>query len=97
MGSLAGTCLLNRRQPQQKLERFAARTLAGVPDDATHSTALREAERRIGVQLSDAEKIAAADYLIDNSGTLTETERQVNKIYKELQQLAAGKRSETLS
>jgi dephospho-CoA kinase len=49
---------------------------------------LRDAERRIGAQLSDQEKAAAADYLIDNSGTRAETERQVNAIYKELQKLA---------
>jgi dephospho-CoA kinase len=84
-------------EPQQKLERFAVRTLRGMQDDVQRSQALREAERRIGIQLSDAEKIAAADYVIDNSGTVTETERQVNKIYKELQQLAAGRRSESLS
>jgi dephospho-CoA kinase len=84
-------------EPQQKLERFAVRTLRGMQDDVQRSQALREAERRIGIQLSDAEKIAAADYVIDNSGTVTETERQVNKIYKELQQLAAGRRPESLS
>ncbi|HJX00146.1 MAG TPA: dephospho-CoA kinase [Terriglobales bacterium] len=84
-------------EPQQKLERFAVRTLRGMQDDVQRSQALREAERRIGIQLSDAEKIAAADYVIDNSGTVTGTERQVNKIYKELQQLAAGRRPESLS
>ena len=78
--------------PQQKLERFAGRVLgAHSQDQAEHAKALREAERRIGAQLSDAEKIAAADYVIDNSSTLAETERQVNKIVKELQLLASAK------
>jgi len=78
---------------QQKLERFAKRALSGNwNDESSHARALLEAERRIGAQLSDQEKIAAADYVIDNSGELSQTERQVNKVYKELQQLAAAKR-----
>jgi dephospho-CoA kinase len=79
-------------QPQQKLERFAKRTLTTNSDhESNRAKALSEAERRIGAQLSDQEKIAAADYVIDNSGELSQTERQVSKIYKELQQLAAGR------
>jgi len=77
---------------QQKLERFAARSMTGENQDkARHNVALRDAERRIGSQLSQEEKITAADYVIDNCGTLAETERQVNAIWKELQQLASGK------
>ena len=77
---------------QQKLERFASRSMtAGTHDEAQRNEALRDAQRRIGSQLSQEEKITAADYVIDNSGTLPETERQVNVIWKELQQLAAGK------
>jgi dephospho-CoA kinase len=80
-------------RPQQKLERFAKRTLkSDLSDESERARALSEAERRIGAQLSDQEKIAAADYVIDNSGELSHTERQVNKVYKELQQLAAAKR-----
>lgn len=79
-------------QPEQKLERFANRTLnISLDDELIRAKLLSEAERRIGAQLSDQEKIAAADYVIDNSGELSQTERQVNKIYKELQQLAAGR------
>jgi dephospho-CoA kinase len=78
--------------PEQKLERFAKRTLNANPaHESNRAKALSEAEQRIGAQLSDQEKIAAADYVIDNSGELSQTERQVNKIYKELQQLAAGR------
>lgn len=79
--------------PQQKLERFARRALgANGSDETQRAKALRDAEKRMGAQLSQDEKIAAADYVIDNSGTLVETERQVNKIFKELQQLAIQKR-----
>jgi len=75
---------------EQKLERFAQRVLGtGVCNKDELEKALREAERRLGAQLSESEKIAAADYVIDNSGSLAETERQVNKIFKELQTLAA--------
>lgn len=76
-------------RPQQKLERFASRVLGDREiHENERALALQEAERRLGAQLSEAEKIAAADYVIDNSGTLTETERQVNKVMKELQVLA---------
>lgn len=79
--------------PQQKLERFASRALgANGPDETQRAKALRDAEQRMGAQLSQDEKIAAADYVIDNSGALAETEGQVNKIFKELQQLAIQKR-----
>jgi dephospho-CoA kinase len=78
--------------PKQKLERFAARVLgADVQNEAERAKALREAETRIGAQLSEAEKIAAADYVIDNSSTLAETERQVHRISRELRVLASAK------
>ena len=77
-------------KPEQKLERFAGRmpaTEGNVHEQRLQT--LRDAERRMGLQLSDEEKIAAADYVIDNSGSLADTERQVNAICKELQQLAS--------
>ncbi|HEX4663527.1 MAG TPA: dephospho-CoA kinase [Terriglobales bacterium] len=84
--------------PRQKLERFAGRVLdAHVRNDEERAKALREAERRIGAQLSDAEKVAAADYVIDNSGTLAETELQVTRIAKELQLLASAKQRASTS
>ena len=79
--------------PQQKLERFAARAQGSTGvDEAQRAKALRDAERRMGAQLSEEEKIAAADYVIDNSGTPAETERHVSKVFKELQQLVNQKR-----
>ena len=45
-----------------------------------------DAARRIDSQLSVEEKKQFADYVIDNSGTLAETERQVDEIWKKLQQ-----------
>ena len=79
--------------PQQKLERFLKRAPnVNVNDESDRATILSEAKQRMTAQLSDQEKIAAADYVIDNSGETSETERQVSKVYKELQQLAVGKR-----
>lgn len=76
-------------RPQQKLERFASRVLGDRSfENDEHARAVQEAEKRLGAQLSEDEKIAAADFVIDNSGTLTETERQVNKVFKELRALA---------
>ena len=79
--------------PQQKVERFTTRALRGKEiGEAERAKALHDAERRMGAQLSEEEKIQAADYVIDNSGTLPETERQVNRVFKELQHLASQKR-----
>ena len=79
--------------PQQKLERFLKRAPnVNLNDESDRAKILSEAKQRMAAQLSDQEKIAAADYVIDNSGETSETECQVSKVYKELQQLAVGKR-----
>jgi len=62
-------------QPEQQLERLMART--------TLSRA--EAERRIAAQMSGEEKRRLADYVIDCSGELEETRRQVADLYPQLQ------------
>jgi len=68
---------------QRKVERFAGR--AGIPLDAARA----EVERRSAAQLSDEDKARRADYVIDNSGSLEETEGQVEKIWSKLQKLAS--------
>ncbi|MBV9074914.1 MAG: dephospho-CoA kinase [Acidobacteria bacterium] len=75
--------------PEQKIERFAKRMMSPDASDEERRQALRDAEKRMGAQLSDAEKMAAADFIIDNSGTLADTERQVVRVAKELQKQAA--------
>ena len=65
-------------QPEQRIERWSQRL------KVDQETARREVERRMAAQLPDEEKIKAADYVIDNSGSLDETSRQVKKIYAEL-------------
>ena len=43
-----------------------------------------DAERRVAAQLPIEQKRALADFVIDNSGSLDETERQVRDLYAEL-------------
>ncbi len=65
---------------EQKIERFARRT--NLPLQAAHA----EVERRSAAQLSDEEKARHADYVIDNSGSTEDAERQVEQIWHELRQ-----------
>ena len=68
---------------EQKVERFAAR------HGLAPAAARVEVERRMKAQLSDEEKVRAADYVIDNSGSLSQTQQQVGVIWGELSALAA--------
>jgi dephospho-CoA kinase len=43
-----------------------------------------EARARIAAQAPQADKLAAADFVIDNDGSLDETERQVRRVWGEL-------------
>ncbi len=69
---------------ERRVERYAQRT--GIPLAA----ALSEVERRSAAQLPDEEKVRRADYVIENSGVVEETERQVEQIWNTLQTLAGG-------
>jgi dephospho-CoA kinase len=46
-----------------------------------------EARQRIASQLPLADKVKRARWVIDNAGTLEDTRRQVERIWKELQRL----------
>ena len=70
--------------PGQKVERFVSRMGPSMEPEAGRV----EAERRIAAQLPESHKADAADYVIDNSGTLAATEAQVDWIYSELANLA---------
>ena len=69
-------------QPRAAGQRWAQRL------KVDQETARREVARRMAAQLPDEEKIKAADYVIDNSGSLDETSRQVREIYAELKREA---------
>lgn len=68
--------------PEQRIERWARRL------NVDEETARREVTRRMAAQLPDGEKIKAANYVVDNSGSLDETRRQVKEIYAELRKEA---------
>jgi dephospho-CoA kinase len=71
---------------EQRIVRFAARHK--LPLEA----ARQEVERRMAAQLPEAEKIKAADYVIDNSGTLDQTRQRVRQVWQELRSGALGTR-----
>jgi dephospho-CoA kinase len=63
---------------EQRIVRFAARQKLDL------EAARKEVARRMAAQLSDAAKIKAADYVIDNSGTLDQTREQVRQVWEKL-------------
>lgn len=69
--------------PEQRVGRFAAR------QKIDFESAKREVERRMAAQLPDEEKIRAADYVINNSGSLEQTREQVGVVWEKLRAQAA--------
>jgi dephospho-CoA kinase len=63
---------------EQRVARFAARQKLDL------EAARKEVSRRMAAQLPEAEKIKAADYVIDNSGSLDRAREQVQDIWKKL-------------
>lgn len=63
---------------EQRVVRFAARHKLAI------DIARKEVERRMAAQLPEAEKIKAADFVIDNSGSLDQTRAQVLQAWKQL-------------
>ena len=59
---------------EQRVERMASRL--GISQDAARA----EVARRMAVQWPDSEKINAAHFVIDNSGSMEETEQQVREV-----------------
>jgi dephospho-CoA kinase len=64
--------------PEQRASRFAARQKIDL------ESAREEVERRMAAQLPDEEKIKAANYVIDNSGSLEHTREQVLQVWGKL-------------
>jgi dephospho-CoA kinase len=73
------TCPLETR-----VQRWMAR------NSVDEVSARRELERRMAAQWPEEKKVAAADFVIDNSGSVPEVEAQVREIFEVLQQGAAG-------
>jgi len=70
---------------EQRVTRFAARQKLD-PDAAR-----KEVARRMAAQLPETEKIKAADYIIDNSGSLEHTQQQVGQVWEKLRPEAISK------
>jgi dephospho-CoA kinase len=63
---------------QQRVERWAQRF------NLDPETARLEVTRRMMAQAPDEAKLQAADFVIDNSGSIEETKAQVKKVYEAL-------------
>ena len=63
---------------EQKVGRYAQR--AKISLDAARA----EVQRRSAAQMPDGEKARHADYLMDNSGSIDDTARQVDAVWAEL-------------
>lgn len=62
-------------KPEQRVERWARHMHVDM------ESARIEVERRMAAQWSDEAKVQAADYVIDNSGSIEETRHRVEEIY----------------
>jgi dephospho-CoA kinase len=69
-------------RPEQRAERWAYSRKVSL------TNAKLEIARRMAAQFSDESKIKAANYVIDNSRTLPQTEEQVKAIYQELSDIS---------
>lgn len=63
---------------EQRAARFAERQKIDV------ESARKEVARRMAAQLPDEEKIKMADFVIDNSGSLERTRKQVQQVWEHL-------------
>src|SRR6202167_4486137 len=70
---------------EQRIARFAARQKLDL------EAARKEVTRRMAAQLPEAEKIKAADYVVDNSGPLDQTREQVRQVWEKLRDEANRK------
>jgi len=65
---------------EQKIARYAQRAKIKI----SLEDARKEVLRRSAAQLSDEEKASRADYVIDNSGMIADTARQVEAVWQKL-------------
>jgi dephospho-CoA kinase len=63
---------------EQRVARFAARQKIDL------EAARKEVVRRMAAQLPDEEKIKAADYVIDNSGSIENTREQARQVWHQI-------------
>lgn len=81
-----------------KIERYVARMLpVGQPDTGRAIVLRQDAIARLAAQIPDSEKARLADYVIDNSGSIEDTQRVVERIFVEFQALAEQNRAAAAS
>jgi hypothetical protein len=72
-----------------KVSRYADRVLASVangpPDSASREAIEADARQRLSHQVPDAEKVAQADYVLDNSSDIDTLRTQVLALWPRLQ------------
>lgn len=73
---------------EQKIDRYVHRAIKAGAGPLAEISLRKEAQRRIATQIADEEKIKAADHVIDTSGPVGATEKQVEKLMQELQAIA---------
>jgi dephospho-CoA kinase len=72
--------------PDSRREALVHNSGAGAREDAC-----RDARARMAAQIPDQEKAGRCEYVIDNSGSIEETRKRVEEIYRELAQCAQDK------
>lgn len=71
--------------PEQQVERYVAKSRISVED----------VRRRMDAQMSGEEKKRLADFVIDTSGTMEDSEKQSKEIFTQLQTLATAQTRST--
>jgi dephospho-CoA kinase len=71
-----------------KIARFVSRMMANDGRDSRREALVQDARARMAMQIPDQEKAGRCEYVIDNSGSIEQTRRRVEEIYRELAQAA---------
>jgi dephospho-CoA kinase len=74
-----------------KIARFVSRMMAIDGPEGRREALIQDARARMAVQIPDQEKAGRCEYVIDNSGSIEETRKRVEEIYRELAQCAQCK------
>jgi dephospho-CoA kinase len=74
-----------------KIARFVSRMMANNGPDGRREALIQDARARVALQIPDQEKAGRCEYVIDNSGSIEETRKRVEEIYRELAQCAQYK------
>jgi dephospho-CoA kinase len=74
-----------------KIARFVSRMMANDGPDIRREAFTQDARARMAAQIPDQEKAGRCEYVIDNSGSIEETRKRVEEIYRELAQAAQYK------